>query len=160
MEYRIVGTARCILGNEYFPYDMYVVFEGEDKELYIGFSTEQDGFVDASSLKRPNYVDRLYYTSFEKVNEEFKTNYCFRKLSETDNKMEEIEESYKVGDTVVSAFEYEENKAYIGRIDKFIEFIKTMETEDKDLKKHFDGYYEWYSSEMKKGPILRKVSKH
>lgn len=156
MEYRIVGTARCIFGNEYFPYEMYVVFEGEDKELYIGFSTEQDGFVDAY-LNRPNYVDRLYYTSFTKVDEDFKAKYYFRNLSETDNKMEEIEESYKVGDTVVSAFEYEENKVYIGRIDKFIGFIKKIETTDKNLINHFNDYYEWYSSEMEKGPILKKV---
>ena len=153
MEYKIVGTARCTFGKEFKPFDMYVIFEGEDKKLYLGYSTEQDGFIDVYGMKSPHYVDRLYYTSFEKIDEGFE----YRKLSETNNVTEEIKESYNVGDIAVCAFEYAENKVYISRIDKFIGFIKTIETDNKKLKLYFNEYDEWYSSEMKKRRFLRKI---
>lgn len=46
--------------------------------MSLGYTTEQEGFVKVQGLDRPrsNYVDSLYYISFEEIDEEFKTWHC------------------------------------------------------------------------------------
>ena len=107
-KYRPVGILN-ILGVT--PGEVNVVFKGIDNNLYCGFIDD----VDEENIS-------FIYDEFRLLNESAENRVKYFNELECDKKG--VEDEYSVGNIVISAFQLTEEKIFIGRIDKYVEFLK------------------------------------
>lgn len=104
------------------PVEAWIVFSDKDNHLYFGYID------DNADLENKFSYDRFVSLPENEVRKNIK---YFKELK--CNK-EEVKDSYSVGDIITVAFQIDENTVYVGRIDKYVEFLNQFKnnlTEDK-----------------------------
>ena len=138
MKYKVVGTINYF---DLVPCGVYVVYEGEDKKLYTGWSSVVDS-------KSP-YDKEYLFTEFSRLgpNDLKKVRY----LDQTNNTLDNIQDSYEIGNLFVCGYETEDT-VYIGRLDSYVEFIKNYRNSydrpdltdiEENIKKELDYAIEY-----------------
>lgn len=107
-KYRPVGILN-VFGI--MPGEVNVVFKGTDNNLYCGFIDDTDEenkkfIYDEFRLLNENDANRVkYFNEFE----------CEKR---------ELKDKYSVGDIVISAYQLDKEKIFVGRIDEYVDFLK------------------------------------
>ena len=120
--FKIVGTLNPYTSPDegFVKGSVYPVFEGKDNDLYIGYTnTETD--------KEETPIYKCFATMSNNLKKSVKY------LKDTKNTLENIQESYKIGDLSAYGFESEENKIYIGSLDRYIEFLSEVIKNTNDM---------------------------
>ena len=111
-KYKLVGTVNPF---EVYPCELIPVFEDEDGKYYRAFNTyKKDG----------KWNDCYYFTEFVEAT----PTRGFR-LIQPEDTLEDIEDEYQVNSVLCMAFESYDHKFYIGRLDKYLEFIENYRNE-------------------------------
>ncbi len=112
-KYKLVGILNSI---GYVPNIVIPVFIGANKKLYWAVTSNDE-------------TDKVkcLYQSFSELPQIFVNE--VKMISNCIAKTECIQDYYKVGDLPVCGIEIEENGLYIGRIDKYLEFINYYRTD-------------------------------
>ena len=143
---KLVGTLNCF---NIRPHFVLPVYEDDKGNFYMAYSDVSD--------EEEKYTIKGF-TIFGKYDTK-----RIKLLSNTNNKMEETEDYYGIGDIIVQAFEESENNIYIGRIDKFTkylsDFVNTLD--DEETKKFFGEYVEDYNLIIKdmNQKVIKKQTK-
>ena len=114
-EYKLYGTVNLL---DIVPGFVYPVFEDENHVLYFG---------DCST----DYQVISKYTEFIPIRKSEVLG-MIKPLSETDNVLMGIQDSYKLYHGAICATEFKAGKIFIGDVPHYMEFCETFETDDED----------------------------
>ena len=136
------------------PNQASVVFTDEDNNLYCGFIDD-----------KADLENRFFYNRFVSIPEgEIRENIKYFK--ELKCEKEEVNKSYSVGDIIVLAFQTDENTAYVGRIDKYVNFLNQFKStlveggNDKLLLNEIEDYLVFYDLSKTKFEEKSKIKEY
>ena len=125
-KYKLVGYFNYF---DVIPCSVYPIYMDNNKELYWAFSDNGD----------INDCE-CYFTKFLKLPEEYKKHVKY--LNNCIVKIDNEQDSYQLGDLIVCGIEIENNVAYMGPIDKYVDFIQNYKEDfvkpgDYEFKEEF-----------------------
>ena len=97
------------------PDGVYPVFQGNDGKYYGGFVKSQKELsvnIEQFIEWREDVIERIVFFDDIKNNPDYSI------------KQEEVQDEYKLGDMGLSVHQISEKEIYVGRADKFLEFLK------------------------------------
>ena len=115
-DYKLVGTLN-MFGSA--PVDIYPVFVDDLNVYHLG-TTEYCGEATDTITQFVPVLAKYW----DKV----------RKFDQTEKSFEGIKPSYDVGDEAVYAIEYEKGKVYMAGFNDYLNRLKTIKTDNKDLE--------------------------
>ena len=111
-KYKLVGIENCW---EIVPAGVYPIFADENNEYYRAYSSGNDD-------------DKCFsFTDFVKMSKEASAR--VKLLKDCMVRAEEIEDTYSEGSTLALAMEINQGIVYVGRIDKYLNFISENKEE-------------------------------
>ena len=125
--YKIVGIINYF---NLIPDEPMVVFEGEDKNLYLGYNHIL-----------ANNFENYYYVCFVCLSSEMLNRIIY--LNQLNVKAEGLQERYRVGDVIVRGMIESETNIYLGRIDKYVDYLTSYLDRMDHLKERMNREIEY-----------------